>query len=212
MFLWLVIEKKPFEVFLCTILILIENKMKTFVYSFMVVCGFGFSYNLFLANVKAKRFLGFEGKIYQTGLDVRCTKKTLDSALVIIFDEGERTTDTLLFTEDGNYDFGLPLNSQFMVTVCKSGFVSKKLHVNTNVPKFYKEETTMEFEMDLYKKIDEVDASILDNPIAEIYYDTQTKDFDYDKIFTDDVNRKVKSAYVEYYKKNSRPKAMIIVK
>ena len=186
--------------------------MKTFVYSCVMICGFGFSYNLFFDHVKAKRFLGFEGKIYQTGLDVRCSKKILDSALIIIFDEGERTTDSLLFTENGNYDFGLPLNSQFMVSIYKNGFVTKKLHINTNVPKFYKEETTMEFEMDLYKKIDEVDVSILNNPVAEIYYNVQLKDFDYDHVFTDEVNRKVKSAYVEYYKKNTRPKAMIISK
>jgi hypothetical protein len=186
------------------------EEMKTLVYSCVMICGFGFSYNLFFDHVKAKRFLGFEGKIYQTGWDARCTKKVLDSALVVIFNEGDCTTDSLLFTEGGNYDFGLPLNSQFMVSVCKSGFVAKKLHINTNVPRFYREETTMEFEMDLYKKIDAVDASILDNPVAEIYYNVQLKDFDYDKAFTDEVNRKVKTAYEEYYRKNAKTKAMII--
>src|SRR5690348_17761420 len=38
-------------------------------------------------------FLQFEGKIYQTGMDTRCSRKILDSAYIFIFDKKSRSEE-----------------------------------------------------------------------------------------------------------------------
>ncbi|HET6989954.1 MAG TPA: hypothetical protein VFJ43_01465 [Bacteroidia bacterium] len=170
----------------------------------------GLPYRSFSGNEKSKRFLQFEGRIFQTGMDVRCSKKILDSAFIFIYDEKKMTTDTVMTSYQGNYGFRLPLNSQFMITVSKKGFVSKKLHANTHVPVFSKGENTMEFEMDLYKEVKDIDVSILDKPVADIYFNSKSKSFDYNRTYTDQVNRKLKTSYSVYYHKMEKPKALVV--
>lgn len=159
-----------------------------------------FSADIVHAEKNLRRYLELEGKIFQTGFDAKGTQSYMDSALIVVVNTVTGTSDSLFSGESGAYIFRLPLNNDFMITVSRSGFVSKRLHVNTQVPLFTTGYYGIEFELDLYKSISGLDVSaLLDQPIADISFHTNKKSFDYDRAYTDQVNRGLKKMYTAYY-------------
>ena len=86
----------------------------------------------------------------------------------------------------GSYAFSLPLGAQYLVTISKDGYISKKYSVNTlGVPP---EKSTKKFpnilaSLTLLKPLTGVDYSLLKQPLNKYYYNPEKDNFEYDKAY-----------------------------
>ncbi|MEZ4721851.1 MAG: hypothetical protein R2813_08260, partial [Flavobacteriales bacterium] len=106
--------------------------------------------------------------------------------------------------KNGRFDLLLDFGHEYIIEVSKSGFVTKKMYVNTmKVPD---DEQAWGYEyggftVDLFKQINGVDFEILNKPVAKIYYDPNVQNFDYDKAYTKEIKAQL-DELIEEYKEN----------
>ena len=105
---------------------------------------------------------------------------------------------------NGRFDLLLDFDHEYIIEANRPGFVSKRMYVNTNnVPE---DEQLWGYEyggfaIDLFKNIEGVDFSILDKPVAKIYYDPNVQNFTYDKTYTKQIKQQLDELLNEYEKK-----------
>jgi len=83
----------------------------------------------------------------------------------------------------GSYQFDLPLNSDYVVTVTKPGHVSKKFTVSTKgVPpdRATSKFGTVEASLSLFEKMEGIDYSPLNQPMNKYSYNANKENFEYD--------------------------------
>jgi len=114
--------------------------------------------------------------------------------------------------KNGRFDLLLNFDHEYIIEANKPGYVSKRMHVNTkNVPE---DEQLWGYEyggfaIDLFKQIEGVDFSVLDQPVAKIYYDPNIQNFDYDKVYTKQIKREL-DALIEDYKSKEKMQEQIL--
>ncbi|MBI3511210.1 MAG: hypothetical protein HY064_11145, partial [Bacteroidetes bacterium] len=91
-------------------------------------------------------------------------------------------------SSNGKFKVDTPPNSDYILTITKSGYITKKIEINTyNVPQVRTEGAFGEYdvEIELFKMYPGLDYSCLDQPIARIVYNPapDVDDFDYDKVY-----------------------------
>jgi tetratricopeptide (TPR) repeat protein len=105
---------------------------------------------------------------------------------------------------NGRFDLLLNFDHEYIIEANRPGFVSKRMNVNTNnVPE---DEQLWGYEyggfaIDLFKNIEGVDFSILDKPVAKIYYDPNAQNFTYDKTYTKQIRQELDALLDEYERK-----------
>jgi len=84
----------------------------------------------------------------------------------------------------GRYSFELPLGGEYLITVSKEGYISKKFTVSTlGVPaemaslRF----PSVEASLTLFKRMEGIDYSLLNQPVNKFYFDVEREDFVYDE-------------------------------
>ncbi|MBS1652080.1 MAG: hypothetical protein JSU07_08740 [Bacteroidetes bacterium] len=106
------------------------------------------------------------------------------SGTTITITQGGKTFLTVSSDASGRYGFDLPLNSDYLVSVSKDGYVTKRFSISTlGVPpeKQNGKFSTIEASLSLNKKYEGVDYSMLNQPINKYYYDANKDNFTYDK-------------------------------
>ena len=91
---------------------------------------------------------------------------------------------TVVTDAEGNYRFEVPLEGDFLITVAKEGYVSKKFAVNTKgVPpeKAVNNFPIIEASLTLFKKLEGIDYSLLNKPLNKYSYNAAKDNFEYDK-------------------------------
>jgi hypothetical protein len=98
--------------------------------------------------------------------------------------KGGRVINNILTDAGGRYSFELPMGADYMVTVSKEGYVSKKFSVSTiGIPaemsglRF----PSVEASLSLFKKMESIDYSLLAQPINKFYFDIEREDFVFDE-------------------------------
>ena len=110
-------------------------------------------------------------------------KSDLAGVSILVTKSGKNFT-SIMTDAGGNFAFQLPLDGDYMVSVTKDGYVTKKFTVNTQgVPA---EKATQEFpiisvELGLSKKLEGVDYSLLSQPLNKYSYNAKIDNFEYDK-------------------------------
>ena len=110
---------------------------------------------------------------------------------VIQITQGGKAVGNAMTDASGDYSFNLPLGGDFLVTVSKDGYVSKRFSVSTlGVPP---EKAEMKFpviqaDMGLNKRMEGVDYSLLNQPINKYNYNPTKDNFEYDKNYLDQSN------------------------
>src|ERR1044072_1340283 len=84
--------------------------------------------------------------------------------------QGGKVINTTMTDPTGKYSFSVPLGGDFQIVVSKGGYVSKRFTISTNgvTP----ERAAMKFtpigaEISLFKKVDGVDYSLLNQPLIK---------------------------------------------
>ncbi|HKC67987.1 MAG TPA: carboxypeptidase-like regulatory domain-containing protein, partial [Bacteroidia bacterium] len=129
---------------------------------------------------QAPVLLNVQGKIYDDN-DV------LNGAVITVT-QGGRTVSTITTGSDGKYSFQLPLGGDYMVTVSKPDMITKKFSITTRgIPPERALEPfgVVDAQISLWKKVDGVDYSALNQPANKYAYDGTKQNFDYDKGYLD---------------------------
>jgi len=133
----------------------------------------------------AKSIITISGRVNEEGHE-------LQNANVLLLKNNipfaEITTD-----EIGGFSFTLNTDNQYMLVFSKLGYVSKKILVNTeNVP-INTSVLRSGIDVELFREIDGVDFSILNQPIGEFFYSTDKKNIDYDKNYTNAIREQLEA-------------------
>ncbi|HTA62302.1 MAG TPA: carboxypeptidase-like regulatory domain-containing protein, partial [Bacteroidia bacterium] len=125
---------------------------------------------------QAAVLLNVQGKIFDDNNEL--------NGAVITVTQGGRTVSTITTGSDGKYSFQLPLGGDYMVTVAKSEMVTKKFSITTRgIPPERALEPfgVVDAQISLWKKVEGVDYSALNQPANKYAYDGTKQNFDYDK-------------------------------
>ena len=113
------------------------------------------------------------------------TKKRMEGAVITIKRNGS-VWKTLNPPANGKFEAALTPNAVYIIEFSKPGHVTKRMQLSTkNVPE---EDSKYGFEfpleMNLFEKVDGLDVSILNKPIAKIEFNPETGYMDYDPVYT----------------------------
>jgi len=97
----------------------------------------------------------------------------------------------------------LALNSNYVFSFEKDGFVSKKLQFDTRLPSgaIAREYTPFEFAVSLFKQYDDVNIVVFNQPVGMIRYEVSSGDFDYDTDYTKSIQSQLQQALAEVEQK-----------
>ncbi len=116
---------------------------------------------------------------------IKTDVSSIDGAIVSIT-HGDRVIQQDTTKSNGKFDIRLDLNGDYLMTVSKSGMITKKISISTKVPDSeLPYEYSYKFNVKLFTKMDAVKTdSILSKPVARIMFYPLVKDFDYDTNYT----------------------------
>ncbi len=133
----------------------------------------------------AKSIITISGRVNEEGHELQNANVLLLKNNIPV---NEVTTD-----EIGGFSFTLKTDNQYMIVFSKSGYVSKKILVNTeNVP-INTSILRSGIDVELFREIDGVDFSILNQPIGEFFYSPNKKNIDYDKNYTNSIREQLEA-------------------
>jgi len=87
--------------------------------------------------------------------------------------------------DDGTYQIKLDYDKEYAITFTKKGYISQIYQINTKVDKERIEETFINKEIfvELFQAVEGVNADLMKQPVAKIFYDEMLYDFDEDEAY-----------------------------
>ena len=136
-------------------------------------------------------------------LSIKIKGKITDdlSAIVdanIIITQNSKIVNKLLTDATGHFSFSVPFGVDYLITVSKDEFVSKKFDINTNgIPpeKSSSNFKVIQADITLFKRMKGVDYSILDQPIIKYSYNAEDEVFDFDEKLLKDMLNKIETIH-----------------
>ena len=118
----------------------------------------------------------------------------LDGCHLVVYKEGVK--HRTLSTDLNRFSLELDLNSNYVLSFEKNGFVTKKLSFNTKVPTGTAPAgfTPFEFVVSLFKQYDGMNTVVFNQPVGMIRYDEKLADFDYDTDYTKSIQSALNEA------------------
>ncbi len=98
----------------------------------------------------------------------------------------------------GHFNFSVPFGVDYLITVSKDEFVSKKFDINTNgIPpeKSSSNFKVIQADITLFKRMKGVDYSILDQPIIKYSYNAEDEVFAFDEKLLQDMLNKIETIH-----------------
>jgi membrane protein involved in colicin uptake len=105
---------------------------------------------------------------------------------IITVNQGSRVVSTIVTGSDGKYNFQLPLGGDYIITISKPEMVTKKFSITTRgIPpeRALESFAALEASASIWKKVDGVDYSALNQPAVKFQYNPDKQVFDYDKAY-----------------------------
>ena len=102
-------------------------------------------------------------------------KRKLKGATIAL-SSNAREPDTVIVTPDGKFILSLDFEKDYIIEMSKLGFISKKFAFSTrNVPeKDKKKPYGFEFEISLFKEMDDFQISVFKKPVAKVVFNQKT--------------------------------------
>ena len=123
----------------------------------------------------------------------------LDSVEVTIFNQKNQAITSFFSNKNGDCSIKLPLNDHYILKVSKQGWLSKLIEVDTRVRGDKMKRYRLLFDIDMFEDITGLESSVLLNPVAYVAYNDLVGRFDYNYKYTEEVNKKLKKLYLDYY-------------
>lgn len=117
-----------------------------------------------------------------------------EGAKIIIYKNNIKLTEQEI-TKKGRFELKLALDADYKILFEKEGYITKNVSVNTEVPSEIIE-TNPDFPpikliINLLPKVEQVDLSIFEQPIAILSYNQELDDFTFDKEYSDKIRERV---------------------
>ena len=132
--------------------------------------------------------------------------KKLPDAEIIVYalDEGDwELIQDYKTDKRGKYELELNFDVIYKILYSKPGFVSKYVTIDSgNIPSVdqvsgFEMKTTMT----IFKEINDIDFSLLEEPLGKAHYNSQYKEMAWDIDYTNDMKRKLDDILTLYYEK-----------
>ncbi len=145
----------------------------------------------------------FSFSIFSQELSIKIKGKITDdlSAIVdanVIITQNSKIVSKLLTDATGHFNFSVPFGVDYLITVSKDEFVSKKFDINTNgIPpeKSSSNFKVIQADITLFKRMKGVDYSILDQPIIKYSYNAEDEVFAFDEKLLQDMLNKIETIH-----------------
>ncbi len=137
----------------------------------------------------------------ETPVKLKIEEGNFEEVTVVVKNNTTGETNTL--KGEPRLDLGLKLNSDYVISFKKPGYITKKIALNTTAPGdrskmgFY----PFSFEVILFKQYDGVNIVIFNQPVGKISFNRLIDDFDYDTDYTKQVQSALKIAEEEIKQK-----------
>lgn len=120
------------------------------------------------------------------------TKKRFEGVTITVKRNGS-VWKTITSPANGKFDLQLPPDGIYLIEFSKFGHVTKRVEFSTkNVPpEDAKYGFEFPMEMNLFEKMNGLDVSVLDKPIAKIAFDPSTGYMDYDPDYTKSIQKEL---------------------
>ena len=110
--------------------------------------------------------------------------KGLEEAFVELYEDNE-VVDAFETKKNGKFKFSLYNDLIYTIQITKKGFYTKRISVNTTLPKDYDDFSKFQFDIGLTSKEEaDYDPYLAEYPSALIAFDKKKKEFNYDKKYT----------------------------
>ena len=172
--------------------ILIRNIVKLYQPAFCLVLGLMLQFAVSSDSIAQSWTLAVDGKVFGGG-------DKLSGAIVTLF-KNNAQQQQIVTTSNGRFSFDLPANAEYIVSITKPGYITKKFKINTaNVPadrgeaggfNIFEPDVTL-FEMPTAPEISKRVEAILSQPIAVYQYIPGETNFGYDQKYTDAIQSKL---------------------
>ena len=133
---------------------------------------------------------------------------SVEGSRVVVFKDGkkERTVSSGL----SRFALELDLNSNYVLSFEKDGFVSKKLAFDTHAPAEAAANgfTPFEYAVSLFKQYDDVNVVVFNQPVGMIRYEPDADDFDYDTDYTKSIQSQLELIQQQVEEKQAQEAAM----
>ncbi len=130
---------------------------------------------------------------------VKVDREGLSGAKINVYKNG--TKDKVFNADDaGRFTLRLDLNSDYDLVFAKRGYFSKKLFFNTHVPPEDVGIWNYKFAIELIPEIEGFNASLFNEPIGKFEFNNRMGDFDYDEVYTSNMQKRIKALMAEYEK------------
>jgi hypothetical protein len=141
----------------------------------------------------------------------------LDGKLEIL-ENGNRVR-IVSMSGNGKFEHKLDMNKEYIFSFSQEGYVSKKIAVNTNIPKDRPADPypfIFDFQVTLFKQYEGVSFVVFNQPVGMIHFDVEKDVFDYDTDYTksiqerlDEVAKEVEEKKIEEANKPKEPKVVL---
>lgn len=141
-----------------------------------------------------------------TPVKIKVEDGNFDGVSVVV--KNNTTGETNTVAGAPKLDLSLKINSDYVISFSKPGYITKRIAINTNTPVdrasqgFY----PFNFEVVIFKQYDGVNIVIFNQPVGKISFNRLIDDFDYDTDYTKQIQSALKSAEDEIRKKQEESK------
>lgn len=117
----------------------------------------------------------------------------ITGAVITLIQDGEEIK-RVQTGKNGRFDLYLDFGHEFLIEISKASYVAKSLYINTNNVPSDEQAWGYEFGgfvVDMFKRMDGVDYSVLKNPIGKVYYEPNVENFVDDRVYTRQIKQEI---------------------
>lgn len=175
----------------------VDNKLRYLIFLLAIILMAGNA----VAQKQPRSYVKITGNVKEG-------KKSLTGVTIDVFD-GPTKSGTVTSKTLGRFAFNLNFDKIYIVFFKKSGFVTKKVEINT----FVEEKDinwSYTFEMQMIEMVEGLDISPLKQPVAKIVYDESEGDFAFDEVYLKTMQAKLTKMMAQQKKLKSKQYSNII--
>jgi len=139
---------------------------------------------------RSKDAVRVKGVVYQE-------RGTVDGAIIDVFEDGNKK-EAFVTKPNGKFKLELDLNKEYIIVVSQFGKCTKKLKLDTHVPKGESGVWNVGFEVELFDIVEGLNVEALEAPIALISYDMTGGYFDYDAKYSALMAEKLEEIHYQF--------------
>ncbi len=147
-----------------------------------------------------KFYLQIDAKINDSkGPEKADEKEVIKGAVIKVMNDNNYLVASYFSDKKGKVTFQLPLDKKYKVIICKKGYVTKIVDIDSTVPKEINNAYVFKADVAIFAEVPKLNTDVLLKPISRIRFDKMKQDFDYDQAYTHKINTELKKMYKEYY-------------